>query len=176
MKKIDLKNYKLCKPNNIEICKSSSELFVDITVEENNNFLIQCKNDKILVHNCDGDNIAALLLNFFCTYWPDLVLKGKIYRVITPLVIAEEKSNKKNKVYFYDLKVYKEFMNTNNNSLKYNSHYKKGLAALNDDESKKMIQFPELIRFKLDPEYKQTLENWFGKDTEKRKEMILKID
>lgn len=45
--------------------------------------------------DADGSNIASLLLQFFITCMPGLIIHGKIYKALPPLLILEEKSIRK---------------------------------------------------------------------------------
>ena len=56
----------------------------------------------------------------------------------------------------------------------YDHSYKKGLAALMDDEYKEIIQNPRLLSFSTNNESKQYLDIWFGKDSDLRKVEMLK--
>ena len=51
--------------------------------------------------------------------------------------------------------------------------YKKGLAALEDIEYETIIKNPKVLQISNDQEYKISLEAWFGKDSQPRKERIL---
>ena len=53
---------------------------------------------KVLIYSDadpDGDSIAGLLTNFFGRYWPELLEKSMLYRVMTPLVVALKKKERK---------------------------------------------------------------------------------
>ena len=49
----------------------------------------------------DGNSIAALLLNFFYKYWPDMFDRRMVYKVETPIVVAIPKVKSKKKILFY---------------------------------------------------------------------------
>jgi DNA gyrase/topoisomerase IV subunit B len=99
----------------------------------------------------DGNHISSLLINFFNRFWPELFEQGRMYKALTPIVVAK---NSKTSICFYSNSEYNEWMEKNDVK-KWNIEYKKGLAALEDDE------------------YKDSLEAWFGKDSTPRKERIL---
>ena len=117
----------------------------------------------------DGNSIASLLINFFDRYWPELFDQGRIYKVMTPLVVAK-KANKK--INFYTNHEFDKWC-TKNNLNSWEIEYKKGLAALEDDEYEEIIKNPYLIQLKNDKLYKESLEAWFGGDSKPRKERIL---
>jgi DNA topoisomerase-2 len=129
---------------------------------------------KILIYtdaDPDGDAIAALLLNFFNRYWPELFEKGIIHRVLTPLVVAKKG---KNTIPFYTKEEYKEWESKTSQS-GWNVEYKKGLAALESEEYEEIINKPKTILIKNDPLYKESLDAWFGGDSNKRKTRLLKF-
>jgi DNA gyrase/topoisomerase IV subunit B len=120
----------------------------------------------------DGNHIAALLLNFFFTYWPEMFERNMIYKVETPIVVAIDKKNKKNKKLFYSQKEYDSWLNKVNLN-NWEVKYKKGLAALVDDEYKEIINNPKLTNITKDDISFESLDIWFGKDSEKRKKELI---
>ena len=120
----------------------------------------------------DGNSIAAQLINFFAKYWPELFDLGVIHKVMTPLVVAK---NGKSVINFYTNKEFEEWRNIKNINLDtWNIEYKKGLAALEDKEYREIIVNPVALKVKLDKESKLSLESWFGKDSQPRKDKLLK--
>lgn len=117
----------------------------------------------------DGDSISALLINFFFKYWPELFQQKRIYKVMTPLVVAKRGTSSK---YFYKSE---EFDNWSKSvDLKnWNVEYKKGLASLEDNEYREMLQNPQLVRLEWDSDAKSFLEIWFGTDTSEKKKLLL---
>lgn len=119
----------------------------------------------------DGNSIAAQLINFFAKYWPELFDNGVIYKVMTPLVVAKKG---KDSISFYTNEEFDNWLNKKSvNPSTWNIEYKKGLAALTDDEYLEIIKNPNLVKIKLDSESKDTLEAWFGKESEPRKVRLL---
>lgn len=120
----------------------------------------------------DGDSIASLLINFFNKYWPELFENGIIHKVMTPLVVAKKG---KTVIKFYNDSEFNEWYFGKVNSPKtWNIEYKKGLASLEDDEYEEIIKNPKTIQLVNDSQYKQSLKNWFGKDSSPRKKILLK--
>ena len=117
----------------------------------------------------DGIHISSLLINFFNRFWPELFEQGRMYKALTPIVVAK---NLKTTICFYSNSEYSEWL-ASNDVKKWNIEYKKGLAALEGDEYKDIIDNPKLIRITNDSQYKDSLEAWFGKDSTPRKERIL---
>lgn len=75
--------------------------------------------DKIIIFtdaDNDGDHIAALMLRFFIVYMPELILAGKVYRLLPPLYgmkipgKATGKYKRHNMKYFKDRIEYTEFL------------------------------------------------------------------
>ena len=76
----------------------------------------------------DGNSIAALLINFFNRFWPELFDQGRIYKVMTPLVVAKKG---KDSINFYTNDEFDKW-SAKNKAHTWNIEYKKGLAALED--------------------------------------------
>jgi DNA topoisomerase-2 len=129
---------------------------------------------KILIYtdaDPDGDAIAGLLMNFFGKYWPELFQQGRIYRVLTPIVVAKKG---KEVISFYTKEEYNEW-EKNTNTKSWNTEYKKGLAALEDEEYQEIITNPKTIQISNDVLYKESLHAWFGGDSSLRKKKLLEF-
>lgn len=121
----------------------------------------------------DGNAISALLINFFYKYWPDMFERKMIYKVETPIVVAIPKAKTKKKVLFYTQNEYNEWA-AQNDLKQFEIKYKKGLAALVDDEYDDIINRPRLTLITKDEASKGSLETWFGKSADLRKNELLK--
>lgn len=119
----------------------------------------------------DGDSIAGLLMNFFNKYWPQLFTQGRIFKVMTPLVVAKKG---KEIIPFYSNEEYSKW-EKKTGAKGWEVEYKKGLAALEDAEYREIIHNPVLVKMQNDKEYKSSLNNWFGTDSSVRKEKLLKL-
>lgn len=131
---------------------------------------------KILIYtdaDVDGSSIAGLLLNFFGKYWPELFEQGRICRVETPLVVVKRKDEK---VSFYNSTDFEIWQSKQKDLSKWDIAYKKGLAALEDEEAKNIIQNPKLFGISGGCELRPTLDLWFAGDSEPRKRKILGIE
>jgi DNA topoisomerase-2 len=117
----------------------------------------------------DGSHIAATLINFFDRFWPELFDQGRVYKVMTPLVVAKKGKESLN---FYTNEEFEKWLSKNKTSA-WNIEYKKGLGALEDAEYEEIIKNPYLVQIKNDKSYKESLESWFGSDSQPRKEKIL---
>ena len=131
---------------------------------------------KILLYtdaDVDGNSISALLINFLGKYWPELFEEGRVCKVETPLMVAKKG---KETLSFYSDEEYKEW-ETKQRSLKsWDIEYKKGLAALEDEEYKAIIKNPQVFILTKDNEFDSTLDIWFSKDSTPRKKKILGED
>lgn len=161
--------YELCQIQSIEKVDSDIKKFIDIEVEDDNTFhiFLESSDQYILTHNCDGDSITGLLMNFF-SKWKELFQLGKIYKNITPLLVVKRG---KKKEYIYTLKEWEEYQ-ANNSLSGAEISYKKGLGSLSDEEYKEMIQNPKKVLLEWDENAEIQLECWFGDDSEPRKKEL----
>lgn len=118
----------------------------------------------------DGNSISGLLINFFAKYWPSLFDLGMIWKVDTPLMVAKKGTQV---LSFYSDEEYKTWESTRKDLKNWNIAYKKGLAALENDEYKQIIQNPNAYRITRDDWYRHTLDAWFAKDSSPRKDLIM---
>ena len=129
---------------------------------------------KILIYSDadpDGDSIAGLLVNFFGRFWPELLEKKMLLRVMTPLVVAKSKNERK---MFYTNEDFEAWKTTA--SLKeWTISYKKGLAALEDEEYCDIIRSPKMFALVPGENLRKSLDDWFGSDPGIRKQKILGV-
>ena len=123
--------------------------------------------------DCDGNSIAGLLLNFFYKYWPEMFDRRMIYKVETPIIVAIPKSKNKKKILFYSQTEYNKWEEKSDIKL-FEIKYKKGLAALVDDEYQNIINNPIITLISKDDMSFETLNIWFGKNSDLRKVELLK--
>jgi DNA topoisomerase II len=123
---------------------------------------IFCDADK------DGDSISAQLINFFYKYWKELFEQGRVFKVQTPLLVAQKG---KKKEYIYTQGEF-ELWSAKNDVKSWEIEYKKGLASLVDEEYEVIINTPRLIQLTPDTLAKENLDVWFGKDSDKRKDKL----
>lgn len=121
----------------------------------------------------DGNSIAGLLINFFHKYWPDMFDRRMIYKVETPIVVAIPKSKTKKKILFYSQDEYNQW-ESKTDLKNWDIKYKKGLAALVDDEYQDIINEPKLTLITKDDVSDKSLDIWFGKSSDLRKVELLK--
>jgi DNA gyrase/topoisomerase IV subunit B len=88
---------------------------------------------------------------------------------MTPLVVAKKGKESLN---FYTNEEFDKWTKKNK-AAAWDIEYKKGLGALEDAEYEEIIKNPNLVQIKNDKDYKESLESWFGKDSQPRKDRIL---
>lgn len=120
----------------------------------------------------DGSSIVGLLINFLYKYWPELFDSPMVFKAETPIVVSKNLKTKK-KISFYTQDEYNRWLGVSNTK-EWEIEYKKGLAALVDDEYSEIINNPRLTQITSDDLSKQYLNVWFGKDSELRKVEMLK--
>jgi hypothetical protein len=96
-----------------------------------------------------------------------------IWKVETPIVVAIPKSKTKKKILFYTQTEYNDW-ESKNDIKQWEIKYKKGLAALVDDEYQDIINSPRMTLITKDEASKSSLEVWFGKNSDLRKTELLK--
>jgi DNA topoisomerase-2 len=121
----------------------------------------------------DGNSISALLINFFHKYWPQMFDRKMIWKIETPIVAVIPKQKSKKKILFYTQNEYNDW-EIKNDIKQYEINYKKGLAALVDDEYQDIINTPRMTLITKDEASKSSLEVWFGKNSDLRKTELLK--
>jgi len=128
---------------------------------------------KILLYtdaDVDGNSISALLINFLGKYWPELFEQGRVLKVETPLMVAK-KGNQT--LSFYSDEEYNQWESKQRSLSSWNIEYKKGLAALENEEYREIISNPKTFTLTKDNNFEHTLNVWFSKDSEPRKKKIL---
>ena len=121
----------------------------------------------------DGSSIVGLLANFLFKYWPELFESPMVFKAETPIVVSTNIKNKKNKISFYTQEEYNTWLEKINTK-DWDIEYKKGLAALVDDEYREIINNPRLTNLTTDENSKEALSIWFGKESDLRKNELLK--
>lgn len=80
--------------------------------------ITKLKFDKIIIEadaDADGSNITSLVLLFFVLFMPELILQGKVYKALPPLLKLEEKSVRKwykGSLYLFSKEEYYDVINT----------------------------------------------------------------
>lgn len=170
---INLDDYQLVSPESIDIKNTTTEIYYDIEVENDNTFYLVTKNDELLLtHNCDGIHIKGLLINLFEFFWPELLELDFLYDFSTPIVKIE----KGNKIdFFYKLNDYNKWKETNTNG--WFVTYYKGLGTIESSEIKEFFKTINkyLIQFKYDKTPHDIIDLVFNeKRSDDRKEWLTK--
>ena len=173
---IDLKDYYLVKPTEINFTEVD-DLFYDIEVEDDNTFHIVTENEEcVLVHNCDGYHIKGLLINLFDMFWPELLEMNFLYEFVTPILRISQGTKKK---FFYKISDYEKWLKENNNGKGYTTKYYKGLGTIEPVHGKQFFKdiSKHLIRFHYtEPEETKDLIDlaFRKKRADERKDWLLK--
>ncbi len=122
----------------------------------------------------DGISCASLLVNFFEKWFPELFMEHRIARCETPVVVAKNRASKKVLCFYYDDEW--DAWAAKNDLSKWDISYKKGLAALTDEEYAEIIRKPRLYYYELTDASRRKLEVWFGGDSDARKKAIAEAD
>lgn len=128
-------------------------------------------------------NIFGLLLNFIEHFWPNLLKRGFVQRLVTPVVIAQKKTKTKEKISFYMESDFDEWVEEKKLECKkndkpitdalkpYNITYFKGLGRLETNDIRDI--FSEINKSITTISYtskeRDIFEIYYGKDTVGRK-------
>lgn len=162
---IDLSKYKLISPSSI-IKRRGKKIMYDIKINKNKTFIINTETINILSHNCDGHHIGTLLVNFFYKWFPYIIEEGRLFKLVTPLVVCDYKNNRK---YFLSLEEFNKFANNHKIS---NINYLKGLGSLSISDWENVMNDKKLFQIIKDCSSKKFLEIAFGDSSQKRKEFL----
>jgi DNA topoisomerase-2 len=137
----------------------------------------------IIATDADVDGagqIGGLLLNFFVLFWPNLVKRGFVSRLNTPIIRAYPRNIKKYIKEFYTDKQYRTWIQSEfegDDSLAnktYDIRYYKGLGTHEKHEIPQLFKNFEskLFIYQLDSKAIETMEIYFGKETAPRKRVL----
>ena len=107
----------------------------------------------------DGAAICSLIVNFFYTFWPELISDKEdpfLYRFQTPYIIADKGKERK----YWDSSNYHEFIPAEWKG--WNITRAKGLAALTEEDWKVCYKEPKLIPIIDDDNMKESLDMIFN--------------
>lgn len=122
----------------------------------------------------DGISCASLLVNIFERWWPELFKEHRVARCETPVIIARNKKTKAVINFYYDDE-WDEWQKKNNVD-QWDIDYKKGLAALTDEEYAEIIRNPKLYYYDITDKSNEKLNVWFGSDSTLRKDELMNPD
>ena len=119
----------------------------------------------------DGMHIRLLLITFFIQFFPDLIKKGHLYILETPLFRVR---NKKETIYCYSHNDMDEAKNKLNNNVEITRF--KGLGEISPSEFKNFINKDiklEPILINKDKDIADTVSYYMGKNTQSRQDFII---
>ncbi len=124
-------------------------------------------------------NIFGLFLSFIHLFWPELINRGYICRLNTPIVMAYPKVKGKYVEEFYTVPCYEKWCKENfktQESLKskYRIKYFKGLGSIKSEEIAPIFcKFKKLLNiYTLDDEADEKMDAYYGDDPKKRKLLL----
>ena len=121
----------------------------------------------------DGMHIRLLLLTFFLQFFPEIVLKGHLYILITPLFRVR---NKKQTIYCYSELEKQQAIQKLGGGKQVEITRFKGLGEISPGEFKQFINEDirlEPVRLSSNTQIDEVLEYYMGKNTMKRQEFII---
>lgn len=158
------------KPADVLKNKELSELVAILGLDINKPSSYLDMNYKKVAIMCDADkdgyHIATLLVTFFHKFWPSFVSNGYLSIVRSPIMISY---NGKKTEWFY---TYDDARKFKNDSKGFKHRYIKGLGSLELAEYSVIVNDPVLDTITIDDP--ECFEMMFGKDSDKRKEFMLK--
>ncbi len=119
----------------------------------------------------DGMHIRLLLITFFIQFFPDLIKKGHLYILETPLFRVR---NKKETIYCYSNHAMDEAKNKLSNNVEITRF--KGLGEISPSEFKNFINEDiklEPILINKDKDIADTVSYYMGKNTQSRQDFII---
>lgn len=122
----------------------------------------------------DGDHIACLMLTIFYTLMPELLEKGCVYRLLTPLFVNELKDGSVKEA--YTDKDQDEILKKFGDKIKKTSRYK-GLGEWRSEDVEPYIdpnKNRKLVQYTIEDaeKAKETIEMWMAGDAEVRRAFI----
>lgn len=121
----------------------------------------------------DGLHIRLLLLTFFLQFFPEVVMKGHLYILITPLFRVR---NKKQTIYCYSETEKQQAIQKLGGGKQVEITRFKGLGEISPGEFKQFINEDirlEPVRIQSNTQIEDVLEYYMGKNTQKRQEFII---
>lgn len=108
----------------------------------------------------DGINICGQLLSFFLQVAPEIIEKGMLYAVNSPLYKLYKGSSKSKQVkYIYSQDEFDKMSKKG-----WNVEYFKGLGSLGKEEYEDMIKNPRLIQFFVDDDTDDIVDVWMSQE------------
>lgn len=149
--------------NNKELLEIISILGLDPSCDKLPTF------DRIIIaadSDADGAHITSLLINFFHNWFPQVINSGRLFQLITPLVVCD---SGKDRIYFNSLEEFEDFVKTHKVS---NVNYLKGLGSLSLDDWHYVMSNKVLFKIHDDRSAGKYLDIAFGPSSNKRKRWL----
>jgi DNA gyrase/topoisomerase IV subunit B len=162
---INLNDYKLVQPSRIKRKKGIKKMY-DIEIKDDHTFFIKNNSIELLSHNCDGSHILSLIINFFYKWFPYIIKEGRLFSLITPLVVGTHNNKRK---YFYSLADFNKFSDSQKLS---SINYLKGLGSLDIKDWEFVMNNRILMNIQEDKMSEHYLEIAFGDSADKRKKWL----
>jgi len=168
---------------NDEVLELADILGIDLTKDNNGDETHPLNYEEIIIGSdadVDGSHIALLVLAFFAKFAPAYLEKLKIYRFLTPVLIALK--NEKPVKMFFKFEDYLEYDSNKPSGVSY--FYAKGLGSLSEahweelfkkhtlEELCQPLTFENSSNASLE---KSEFDQWLGDDTDFRKTKVLEL-
>jgi len=162
----DISNYRLVQPSRITKRKEIREMY-DITVKDDHSFFVYLdEHTVVLTSNCDGHHISSLLINLFHRWFPNIIKSGKLYKLVTPLVVCDDGKERK---YFQTLEEFETYSKGKKLS---GVNYLKGLGSLSENDWDYVMKNKTLFQVVEDRSSNKFLDIAFGESSLKRKRFL----
>ena len=128
----------------------------------------------------DGSHIKGLVINFFHTFWPELIyMNGFVKEFVTPIIKATKNNETKS---FFTINDYKKWLEgmSNEEQIKWRVKYYKGLGTSTNKEAKEY--FEKVSRHQINFSYRDAADDdvidlaFSKKRADDRKEWLLNYD
>jgi len=168
---------------NDEVLELADILGIDLTKDNNGDETHPLNYEEIIIGSdadVDGSHIALLVLAFFAKFAPAYLEKLRIYRFLTPVLIALK--NEKPVKMFFRFEDYLEYDASKPSGITY--FYAKGLGSLSESHWEELFKKhtleelcqPLTFENSVDPALeKSEFEQWLGDDTDFRKVKVLEL-
>lgn len=165
---INLEDFTLHRIESVTRIESELET-VEISLDGDHTFHLNCDNDLILTHNCDGEHIASLLVNFFYRWFPYVIRQKKLGILVKPL-ISYETDGRKGRNYAYSIDQYKKIVASGKKTR--NVRYLKGLGSNDIQDWEWIFKNIDIQLFREDSQALRYLDIAFGPSAQRRKDWL----
>ncbi len=167
MDELNLNDYYMVQPTYIKKTKSK-KFFYDIEVKDDNTFFISTNKFDLLTHNCDGYHIASLIINFFNNWFPEVISRGHLFILNTPLLTVDQGKTRK---YFYSMEQFRDSKINKTSGIR----YLKGLGSYDLKDWDHIFSNLNLDKIGYDEYAVRMLNMAFGDNANLRKRWLERI-